>query len=1204
MPRFDDTATRRIRTSLYKDQRFTSAELDLLHTPSLQRHYDLRQLGFADRVFIDASHTRLAHVVGVVEVATRLCATIARNLRKSERARRPETPVWSDGTTEFAVAPAKLADLLSERVGAIRLMALLHDLTHAPFGHTLEDEIELVHPGHDHPDRQADAFLRILLEYLAWTATDMLPAPVLAAWESKRKFPLRALTEGRADLAVEAISDATVIEFGSLLLRRDDADFGKTRVPPEERARLLIDLNFATRALFHLKVAHKFKTQELPAASYRVNRLIEAILREESSNAVAARWTERAAQLHPEDQFVPARDAFCLDLIGNTICADLLDYARRDALNGGLPLSFDVDRIIDNFTLVSHLAPEASAFGAHPEHPLRHRALRAAVEFSNSKFRGDVIGEVIQLLQVRYYVFERMLYHPTKCVAGSMLGRAVQLLGFVELPAAWQRTGDATFINQIGEVTDLLLYVLRSPNAETVDILTPEVAASHASRLTDLPLLSIKAARQALDQRVLTVKHLRERFATPRSGGSVLARYLHAAGLLEHAEHKALEMLAAGLVAKGWSDETKLDSVKLGELASHLAPQVARALDRELNDVMSAVKEGLRKQWPTVQATVAELEAARHLIARLGARRYAKRIFCLMPSSGIKVAGFTLDRHELVELFLDAGTRSAAERAIELRAKLPVGSVVIHCPPADGPTKLAEVLVTYLVPGGENPAPRKTIKLRDISKITGPAGSLFEAHEAHITSLEKMYVSMWRLWIAVTPPQDKNYKNLGNVIGEVMSGCVLGTSRQPVQNDVFLVEELAENYFAEPPAGNLQLVSQPPVVHAPKIGRSDVRLSVEEINAILQPYLDTFHPTRRRQIRGMLNQNRVVERLSERSSDPNIHRSLLSRRIEQSLAAPTWDAREIERFVEHVKRLADVADPWETRPHPFVRLNDEEKEAMNAVRRTLFRETRLHDLGGNESGVRLAAFAKAEGIKVHFQPLFTPGLCAQEGSEHVIYLNTDTREHADRCRAIFHAGEDNAQFLPAELRFTFAHELIHHLIATRGIEAFEDPTKVRKGYVTERVCDILAGELLLSDSALRKSVYPHAITAQLAANLCRTFGISPRLLVSRMDAQGWIHQDARGQALCYARSDGEHLVTIQAFSTRNLHGHIKTMRDLRTGDTLPLPNRLVGRDSFDGLITMLADDGEQAQVRLTEEKWPLSDTYYHYLCALQYPASP
>src|SRR5690348_14940007 len=72
-------------TVLYGDQRLSPAELEVLHTPAMQRLHGLRQLGLADRVFIDASHSRIHHVVGVLEQAGKLVSAIAANLERSDR---------------------------------------------------------------------------------------------------------------------------------------------------------------------------------------------------------------------------------------------------------------------------------------------------------------------------------------------------------------------------------------------------------------------------------------------------------------------------------------------------------------------------------------------------------------------------------------------------------------------------------------------------------------------------------------------------------------------------------------------------------------------------------------------------------------------------------------------------------------------------------------------------------------------------------------------------------------------------------------------------------------------------------------------------------------------------------------------------------------------------------------------------------------
>src|SRR2546421_3889704 len=61
-----------LRTNLYGDQDFHGFEVELLHTPAFQRLYDLKQLGYSDRVYPDAVHSRFNHLIGVVEVADRM----------------------------------------------------------------------------------------------------------------------------------------------------------------------------------------------------------------------------------------------------------------------------------------------------------------------------------------------------------------------------------------------------------------------------------------------------------------------------------------------------------------------------------------------------------------------------------------------------------------------------------------------------------------------------------------------------------------------------------------------------------------------------------------------------------------------------------------------------------------------------------------------------------------------------------------------------------------------------------------------------------------------------------------------------------------------------------------------------------------------------------------------------------------------------
>src|SRR5260370_15275916 len=119
--------TRRIRTILYDDQKIDATELEILHTPALQRLYDLHQLGLADRVFIDASHSRLHHVVGVLQQVENLVAAIIQNLQ----AHPDRNLAYRQGDQNQVWTAGQFAEYVQKRRSAVRLMGLLHDLTHS-----------------------------------------------------------------------------------------------------------------------------------------------------------------------------------------------------------------------------------------------------------------------------------------------------------------------------------------------------------------------------------------------------------------------------------------------------------------------------------------------------------------------------------------------------------------------------------------------------------------------------------------------------------------------------------------------------------------------------------------------------------------------------------------------------------------------------------------------------------------------------------------------------------------------------------------------------------------------------------------------------------------------------------------------------------------------------------------------------------------
>jgi len=109
----------------------TQLERKIIDTPHFQRLRGVRQLGSVQHVYPTALHTRFDHSLGTLAMAQKMIQAI-RNNTGSEEAERRIT--------------------LKQEILA-RLYALLHDITHVPFGHTIEDELHLL-PRHDeNPDR-------------------------------------------------------------------------------------------------------------------------------------------------------------------------------------------------------------------------------------------------------------------------------------------------------------------------------------------------------------------------------------------------------------------------------------------------------------------------------------------------------------------------------------------------------------------------------------------------------------------------------------------------------------------------------------------------------------------------------------------------------------------------------------------------------------------------------------------------------------------------------------------------------------------------------------------------------------------------------------------------------------------------------------------------------------------------------------------
>ena len=116
------------RDQIHGDVDFSDAEIRLINSRSFDRLRYVKQLGFVEREFPGACHTRYQHSLGACQCVTDMYRSVVRNC--------PE--FYREGDLEL-----------------LRMMALVHDLGHAPFSHASEELSNITHE-----DR-----LRDILEY-------------------------------------------------------------------------------------------------------------------------------------------------------------------------------------------------------------------------------------------------------------------------------------------------------------------------------------------------------------------------------------------------------------------------------------------------------------------------------------------------------------------------------------------------------------------------------------------------------------------------------------------------------------------------------------------------------------------------------------------------------------------------------------------------------------------------------------------------------------------------------------------------------------------------------------------------------------------------------------------------------------------------------------------------------------------------------
>jgi hypothetical protein len=153
----------------------------------------------------------------------------------------------------------------------------------------------------------------------------------------------------------------------------------------------------------------------------------------------------------------------CANMIGNTICADLLDYLYRDWYHVGKPRTFE-DRILQYMEIRTVDPSEQNAM-AEPraEEPEYVRSVHDRFVISlgaSPKIRTDGVSAILGLLEWRYELAETVLFHRTKVTAAAMLDRALFEL--------WGIEDETAIVKQVLQLSDeqLIDYCLTRATKE------------------------------------------------------------------------------------------------------------------------------------------------------------------------------------------------------------------------------------------------------------------------------------------------------------------------------------------------------------------------------------------------------------------------------------------------------------------------------------------------------------------------------------------------------------------------------------------------------------------------------------------------------------------------------------------------------------------------------------------------------------------
>ena len=357
-------ATQEFHDPIHGFVNYTKREIQIIDHPAFQRLFKVYQLGQTHLVFRGATHSRGQHSLGVVAAVELLVKATEETARRQEFAQEQDSIIESRWKSDRS--------LESTERSFVRLAALLHDIGHVVNGHTIEDELGLLH---DHGSRQR---LEIVLDRTDWLQH-------ATVYVSRDPNP-------STDAAPQHRGDGNLINVESLRERIDQL-YGRLA----ESANLW---RLARRSSDQTSNDDLYGDEARQLSASEI--LVEIIVKDSDRSEVDR-------DLSGVDGHI-FRVSVLRDLVGNTVCADLIDYLQRDWRHIGRPRHLDT-RLLQYMEILTDGSESKLVVNLRSNH--------------DGRSRPDVMSAILELLENRYHLWEVALLHRTKTCASAMLERAI-----------------------------------------------------------------------------------------------------------------------------------------------------------------------------------------------------------------------------------------------------------------------------------------------------------------------------------------------------------------------------------------------------------------------------------------------------------------------------------------------------------------------------------------------------------------------------------------------------------------------------------------------------------------------------------------------------------------------------------------------------------------------------------------------------------